>query len=71
MDFIFSVDFNVWKDSFALQIKFRVIEIRQRPEFDMFQEALSSILALSTNLVLKFVSVAVGQYLYKSFTLFN
>ena len=45
--------------------------MRQRPEFDMFQEALSSLLASCTNLVLKLVSVAVGKYLYRSFTLLN
>ena len=62
----FFVEFSISKDSFALKtyiLIFRGSDLRQRPKFDVFQQALICTLASSTNLVLKSVPVAVGYCL--------
>ena len=42
---------------------FRFTKLRPKPKFDIFQKALLCHLVSSTNLLLKFVPVAPGQYL--------
>ena len=63
-------NFNISKDSFTIVLKliYRATKLRQRPKFDIFQRTPFCTLLCSINLVLKVVSVAAGQYLWRVVT---
>ena len=59
-----------WKPLSLVKWIFKVTEFREIPKFIIFQEALFSTLALSTNLVAEAVQIETGHYTLKVFTFF-
>ena len=57
-----------WKPLSLVKWIFKVTEFREIPKFIIFQEALFSTLALSTNLVAEAVQIETGYYTLKVFT---
>ena len=57
----FLVDFSISKTHSLLKLIITATELRQRPKFDAFHKELFCTLASSKNLVLKVVTVVVGN----------